>query len=411
MRNVIDIANLRLVTNARLIPPILLTGISLRMALALHGHNYDVLSYRIVADIMSHGGNVYAQTDRYNYAPVWFLILRTLDLLPSFGLDTLVTLRTKIAALLTLADVGIFVFLLQRYDLRTATLFFLNPISIIISGYHNQFDNVAIFVAIISVSTMDKVDQRDVMKIRCRWALGIAGLGLSLCIKHILFMFPFWLALKEPNWTRKLLIITVPIGIFLISFAPYWRVGHEGIIYNVFQYRSFQNGPLWYAILPHMLYEILPQTGLFIAALALVGIAVRAEKRFDSLLTYLVAVVVFSSSLANQYFAIPLVAISVLWNTQFRIYTFVVTIFLLLHGDGLHIISASHGVLNFYGYPTQFFYSVSAAVLGAGLAVELLDKRWRRTPSFLWQTIVEFLLWMKKETIHQIRTPIYTDVR
>jgi hypothetical protein len=406
MRNVIYIANPRLFAHALLITTTLLTGIVLRMALTLHGHNYDVLSYRIVADIMANGGNVYQQTERYNYAPIWFWTLHLLDLLPSFGLDAIVVLRTKVAALLTLTDVGIFVFLLQRYDLRIATFFFFNPISIIITGYHNQFDNVAIFVAIISVFVMDRVDQRDVTKTRWRWVLGLAGLGLSLCIKHVLFMFPFWLALKEPNWRRKLLIVAVPIGIFLISFAPYWRVGHEGIIHNVFQYRSFQNGPLWYVIVPHILHEILPKTGLFIVALALLGIVMRSAKRFDSLLVYLVAVVVFSSSLANQYFAIPVVAIAVLWNTQFRIYTFIVTIFLLFHNDGLNIISSSHGVLNLYGYPTQLFYGISAAVLGAGLAIELLDKRWHRTASFLWQAIVGILSWMKKESIHQFRTPI-----
>jgi hypothetical protein len=406
MRNVIYIENLRLVSHALLISTILLTGIFLRMALTLYGHNYDVLSYRIVADIMLNGGNVYAETGRYNYAPIWFLTLRVLDLLPSFGFDALVALRTKVAALLTLTDVGIFVFLLQRYGLRIATLFFLNPISIIITGYHSQFDNVAIFVAIISVSIMDRGDQRDATKTRWRWALGLVGLGLSLCIKHVLFMFPFWLALKEQNWRRKILIIAVPIAIFLVSFAPYWNVGHDGIIHNVFQYRSFQNGPLWYMILPHVLYELLPKTGLFIVALALLGIAMRPARRFDSLLVYLVAVVVFSSSLANQYLAIPVVAIAVMWNTQFRIYTFIVTIFLLLHGDGLGIVSSSHSVLNLYGYPAQLFYGISAAVLGAGLAIELLDKRWHRAASFLWQAIVGSLSWMKKESIHQIRTPI-----
>lgn len=390
----------------RSIALVLLIGITLRMILTLHDYNYDVISYRIVADIIDRGGNVYAETDRYNYAPSWFYTLHALDVLPSLGLDPLVALRTKVAALLTLVDVGIFTFLLQRYELRIAALFFLNPISIIISGHHNQFDNTAVFIALIAIAIMKEGDDAPLEKTGPRWLLGLIGLGLSLCIKHILFLFPFWLALKEPNWRRKLVAITIPIGIFLGSFVPYWTGGHDGIVQNVFQYRSFQNGPLWYAILPHMLFEILPQTLLFIGSLTLMGFAVRERPRFDSLLIYLLSVIIFSSALANQYLAIPIAAIAILWNTEFFIFTVVMTVFLLAHDDGLHLLSPLGGGLTFRGYPSQFFYSVGVMILGAGLASVLLGEHWQRAISLLRQIIWSSWKWIKTEILHQFRTPI-----
>lgn len=57
-----DSANLRTAANARPLALILLAGVTLRMALTFHDPNYDVVSYRIVADIMARGGNVYVQT-------------------------------------------------------------------------------------------------------------------------------------------------------------------------------------------------------------------------------------------------------------------------------------------------------------------------------------------------------------
>ncbi|HEX7852539.1 MAG TPA: hypothetical protein VF503_02485 [Sphingobium sp.] len=383
----------------------LFIGIAIRMILSLHGYNYDVISYRIVSDIMDLGGNVYAETDRYNYAPFWFYTLHALDMLPSLGLNPLIALRIKVATLLTVVDVGIFVFLLQRYEFRIAVLFFLNPISIIISGHHNQFDNIAIFIALIAIAIMTEGSDSSIDKIGPRWLLGLVGLGLSLCIKHILFLFPFWLALKEPSWRRKIGTITIPIGIFLGSFAPYWTAGHEGIVQNVFQYRSFQNGPLWYAVLPHVLFEILPQTLLFIGSLTLMGFAVRERTRFDSLLIYLLAVIIFSSALANQYLAIPVTAIAILWNTEFFIFTVVMTVFLLVHDDGLHLLSPLGDGLTFRGYPSQFFYSIGIIILGIGLARILLSEHWQRAISLLRQIILSFWKWIKTEMLNQFRTP------
>ena len=55
---------------------------------------------------------------------------------------------------------------------------------------------------------------------------------------------------------------------------------------------------------------------------SLMGKALK-ENIFKSYLLYLIALVTFSSAVANQYLAIPLIAIAIYWNRFFLIYTIV----------------------------------------------------------------------------------------
>jgi hypothetical protein len=46
-------------------------GVGLRIWVSTLGYNFDFESYAVVASIIDSGGNVYAETHRYNYGPVW----------------------------------------------------------------------------------------------------------------------------------------------------------------------------------------------------------------------------------------------------------------------------------------------------------------------------------------------------
>ena len=97
---------------------VLLVGLLLRLVLPFRGFNYDIESWKIAADIMAHGGNVYAETGRYNYGPIWFHILHLLDAIPGTGFGQFFAFRYKVAVFLTCVDVAIFVILLPTGDLR-----------------------------------------------------------------------------------------------------------------------------------------------------------------------------------------------------------------------------------------------------------------------------------------------------
>ena len=49
------------------------------------------------------------------------------------------------------------------------------------------------------------------------------------------------------------------------------------------------------------------------------------------------SIVVFSSAIANQYLVIPLIALSIWWNSKYFIYTFLCCLVFILDGDALSI--------------------------------------------------------------------------
>lgn len=307
---------------------VVLAGVLSRFWAASLGYNFDFDSWKIVGDISASGGNVYAETSRYNYGPVWAAILGAL-----YGLTNLVggseeLYRNLIVVFLTIVDIGIFAVLFYKLRLRYAALFLLNPISVLITGYHNQFDNLAVLVGLVGVILWQKQQQRYQL-------LGLAVLGISLSVKHILFVLPLWLALQSRSWTMRLLALTVPTAIFLISFTPFVLEGGQGIVRNVFRYESLSNAPLWNAVLSESFVDMLPLKLVFVGALAVIGFALRKRDAFSLILLYLVAVVSLSPAVANQYLTIPVAGISAAPNLFFGIYTLLSTLYIGASQNGL----------------------------------------------------------------------------
>ncbi|WP_143735835.1 hypothetical protein [Methyloprofundus sedimenti] len=344
-------------------------GTVLRLAIAQRGYNFDITSYRIVADIAAGGGNVYAETQRYNYGPVWFYILSFLDYLPFPASDPLLSLRWKVTSFLSLTDIAIATCLYRWYGLKIATLFFLNPIAIIITGYHSQFENLAIFIALLSVKTIDHNENH----LSYSTLAGLVLLGLSLSIKHILFLFPLWLAFKNNRWRDKLLTICIPYTFFLATFLPFLPEGADGILNHVFLYRSFSNAPFWFGSAPGVIVDKIPVFLLFLGTLTLLGLVLRSKKPLDSLYLYTISLLVFSSAIANQYLAICIVGISVHSNFMYLLYTIAGTLYLLASADGLHIEFFQH-YLGSNGNSSVIGYQELIFLLFLGLVLQLINK-------------------------------------
>lgn len=87
---------------------ILALGFVLRIILSRLGHNYDLESYWIVGEIVAKGGNVYAETHRYNYGPIWFYILGVVYWFTDRFGQGFDFFGLVIAMFLSLVDIGIF---------------------------------------------------------------------------------------------------------------------------------------------------------------------------------------------------------------------------------------------------------------------------------------------------------------
>lgn len=359
---------------------ILLIGSLFRLTLATLGHNFDLDSYWIVAQIMDRGGNVYAETYRYNYGPIWFFIIHWINQIPYFDTnlhEIFLTFRLRMAFFLTFVDIAIAIILFRRFSLLTSAFFFLNPISIFITGYHGQFDNLAILTGLIGVFLYETEEERPKQKI-----VALIFFGLSLVIKHVLFIFPVWLALHERTARQRLLATLVPYGIFFASFLPYWRIGHEGILKNVFLYRSFNNAPLWKTIVPDTLSQHIPYVALFILSLLFLGIFYRRKPLNQSFCIYLIATVVASSAIANQYLAICTVALAIYPNLFFANYSLIGVIFLAGHRDGLHIAIMQQPLpfLFHMGYEVLIWLLFCGLIwtVGKDRAKEIIVNMWNR---------------------------------
>lgn len=341
-------------------------GIVLRFMVMAFGHNYDFDSYCIVGEISGNLRNVYAETSRYNYGPVFFVFQGLLYRLSQIAGDNWMNLyRVLIVSLLVFADLGIAVFIAYRYSITKALLFFLNPVSIIISGYHNQFDNIAILFALLSILYFNddpKWNRRDIGF--------VVFFTLSLMTKHILFLVPVILLFTSRlSMKKKALYAFVPPMLFLLSFVPF-VVGNpaafQGMKDNVFLYRSLNNSPLLHALYDRIGLPSGMSFFVYIACMISVAFAVRKQDYDAALFIYLIAMLTFSSAIANQYLAIPMAALFVLGSGGWKyIYIAVSTFFLLINGNGLHLsIQLPEGVYTqLQGYIAANGYSIAAWLL------------------------------------------------
>ena len=200
--------------------------------------NYDSESFRIVAEAVLSGQNVYAATERYNYSPVWAFVVAGLWRLarPEFArfvlfLGLLATAADRAGAAL----VGRIARRLGRPPgpaRRAALLFFANPVSALAAGAHGQFDGLAILpllgailVALHDEGLVDRRRRRGVS----------ALLAVSLLIKHVTAFHPllFWRRLRRPGLSNSAILF--PYAAFAASFLPF--AGAAGDIWrNVFVY-------------------------------------------------------------------------------------------------------------------------------------------------------------------------------
>jgi len=339
---------------------ILMLSFMLRIFVMFKGYNFDFLSYTIVGNLVMKGGNVFKETSRYNYGPLFSIIQGSFYNVSIHFTNSVFFYRLLIVFLLTVFDVFIALVSFSIYrKISIIALFLLNPVTVIITGYHNQFDNMAVFFGlfgVISINRKNNFSKEDV--------ISILFLSLSLITKHLLFIFPFWILINHNLIFKKRLIYSsIPVFVFILSFVPYLHEGYNGIIQNVFMYKSFDNFPLLHGFLKYILHIdlMIYYREFFIILLLLLGFILRKMDFQKLILYYFIGLVCFSSAIANQYLAIPVISLWLLKGRIKYVYFLYAGLFLIFQKDGLGLCNVySNQALKIF---LRSGYFVSASVL------------------------------------------------
>lgn len=310
----------RLATGTIFMATVLAVGLVSRLVASSFGYTYDLESYTLVGDLVTNGQNVYASTSRYNYGPVWMYVVGFIYKISQYLPYSFVFFRFGIAALLSVVDIGIFFVLVRAFGLSSGLFYYLNPLTIILTGFNSQFDNIAILPGLVA-SFLLKKSETENSSINKLYAFML--FGVSLVVKHIFLFYPIWLFFREKNWKGRILAIVIPYGMFGLSFLPFIKDGALGILNNVFFYVSFKNAPLWNFLILNGFPRIFSEFTFFVLAMLAGALVFRKKNPFHALLLYTMVLVIFSPAIADQYFTIVLPFISVFPNVFFIMFVVV----------------------------------------------------------------------------------------
>lgn len=303
-----------------------IVGLIARLWAQTFPYNYDFTAYVAVSDQILSGGNPY-ETGKHNYGPIWFLLHSTVRRF----LEEPEAFRVGLTVIFSIADIIIAYLLMRRRYLPAACLFLLAPVTIAISGQHGQFDNLAITLALGSAIFL----VRDVEGSRLYWRdwISVLLLGISLSTKHDFLVLCLWFAFMQRSLLRRIFYAVVPPVIFGLTLLPYWLMNPDPIREFVLQYRSNPNAPAYYTLFPDELVWGWVNRGyivfIFLAILVVLGWWYRRMPAFEATLVYAVSLVVFSTAIVDQYFAIPMAGVSVFLNIGFLLWMVYISVYLL----------------------------------------------------------------------------------
>ena len=309
----------------------------LRVAIAARFRgNFDTQSFLIVVQGVLNGQNIYEVTDRYNYSPAWAFVSTSLWKASASNVGTFVLLLGLLQVAADAASTGLLA-RIGRQGLRLdpdearrrALLFFSNPISVLISCVHGQFDGLSIvfLLGAIALSTLPLTAARRV---------GVSALlALSLVVKHITLFHPLLFSRRRPGSRTEPsgnrggglpdALVLAPYAIFAASFLPY--AGAFGaIVDHVVLYGSRSGAGLQKPGGIQAFIHDVPGNRAFFSIVFLLGVGwiLRATRRWElsrACLALFLALLVFSPSWAVQYLVWPAALGSLYPSVAYGIYT------------------------------------------------------------------------------------------
>ncbi len=230
---------MRFSTHAAYFVLLLLLAFSVRVLASLVANDIiDVYNYGVVAEVVDRNGlfALYAQTPGiYPYPPLWVGI----ELLSRWvHLHELMSFSFIIRLPILLADVGIVAVIWTFLRLSSPTqpiqafigagLYALNPVSIIITCWHGQFDAIPVFFLALAILLHKKL----------HWRRSAIALSLGIAFKSFPVLLLPSLALQLPTLSRRTVFAIVALVPVLLLLLPFLVRDADAVVRELINYRG-----------------------------------------------------------------------------------------------------------------------------------------------------------------------------
>jgi hypothetical protein len=215
----------------RLVPAVLAYGTS------------DVMTWELLGRLFLSGENFYA-TQLHNWPALWIyfcaaaVVVHDASGLPFFTLIKLPPIAADVGIAVVLYLVGL---RQTRQPDRAALLgltYALNPVSILISGYHGQFDSLMLAPTVLAWALLDKLDKQLAFG-RSRLIVAALLLGLGIWFKPIpLLLLPIILP-RLSTWRDRCLFAALAMAPAILGTLPYFVRWPEDVAVNFLGYSSW----------------------------------------------------------------------------------------------------------------------------------------------------------------------------
>jgi len=306
---------------------IILNGTIIRLFLAYTCcGNCDMYSFETFANIFIKGGNVYTDTNiRYPYSPIWFILLGFLKRIQiAFPVFTFHFVQRTFMCGIDLLTL-LFLILISKTKkisiINTTLLFYLNPVSFLLTGYHGQFENLAVLMILIGIFGYFKLENNPVLRGSILWVFSTLG----MVVKHNVF-YELIVCVKFVTKTYKLRFFLLVVSglIFLSLLIPYLDDGSKRVVKSVFLFSSIKES---YGINTFFYFKELKY--LFVLGLFIYPFFLKNKDIIKQCLLCALFFLVFTTGIGIQYFILP-VAFGALYPSKgFLLYSLTTSLFIL----------------------------------------------------------------------------------
>lgn len=321
---------------------IVILGVFLRLLLiTIPSLNFDMRMFIDYGQVFIEGKrNVYQYIYSYNYSPLIFFIAGMLTTISErLSFFSYPILHRTFISLFDVLTLLVLLSIAKKNNIspnRTAIFFFLNPVSIMLSGYHAHFDNLAIFFLLLGVwyYFCSNLPYKKIIT----WLV----LTLGLIAKHILpfqTLLVFLFMYKKERSLKGIVLFGFTVIVFLATFIPFYNTTDSRYVINeyVFKYEGLPTisgitliidrlcpGCEIGGIKSYTLYKYL----FLISGVLFSFFLVSSKNIFRGLLLSILFFIVFTSARSAQYLILPIAVGALFPSKWFFLYTGAAALFL-----------------------------------------------------------------------------------